>query len=64
MEIFRNINHDIIFEEWWTCKNCKAKGPLLNKRNCTRFIENNPEEDLDDSGHVHKRRTKDNNDEK
>eukprot|EP00972_Heterocapsa_arctica_P053170 7829382-Heterocapsa_arctica.AAC.1 len=64
METYRHINHDIIFEDWWTCKNCKAKRPLLNRRNCTQFIENKPEEDLDDSGHEHQRRKKDNNDEK
>eukprot|EP00972_Heterocapsa_arctica_P085007 12526800-Heterocapsa_arctica.AAC.1 len=64
MERYRTRNHDIIFEDWWTCKNCKAKGPPLNKRNCTHFVENKPEEDPDDSGHGHNKRNKDNDDEK
>eukprot|EP00972_Heterocapsa_arctica_P012629 1856561-Heterocapsa_arctica.AAC.1 len=50
MERYRKINHDIIFEDWWACKNCKAKGPTLNKRNCTQFTENKSNDDLDDSG--------------
>eukprot|EP00972_Heterocapsa_arctica_P020163 2976308-Heterocapsa_arctica.AAC.1 len=64
MERYRNRNHDIIFVDWWTCENCKAKGPLLNKSICTHFIDNKPEYALDDSGHEHKRRNKDNNNEK
>eukprot|EP00972_Heterocapsa_arctica_P116064 16451232-Heterocapsa_arctica.AAC.1 len=63
MRRYRTINHDIIFGDWWTCKNYKAKGPLLNKRNCTHFTENKAEEEFDDSGHEHNKRNKDNNDE-
>eukprot|EP00972_Heterocapsa_arctica_P028367 4170441-Heterocapsa_arctica.AAC.1 len=62
MERYRTRNHDIIFEDWWTCKNCKAKGPLLNESSCTHFIGKKLEDDLDDSGHEHKRRNRDTND--
>eukprot|EP00972_Heterocapsa_arctica_P031580 4650939-Heterocapsa_arctica.AAC.1 len=63
MERYRNINHDIFFEDWWACENCKANGPFLNKRNCTHFVENKPGDHLDDSGHEHKQITKDDKDE-
>eukprot|EP00972_Heterocapsa_arctica_P052618 7743195-Heterocapsa_arctica.AAC.1 len=38
MTIYREKNHDIIFEEWWKCTNYKAQGPQLNKIKCTHHI--------------------------
>eukprot|EP00972_Heterocapsa_arctica_P029637 4365902-Heterocapsa_arctica.AAC.1 len=32
MERYRKRKHTIIFDDWWACKNCYAKGPELNKR--------------------------------
>eukprot|EP00972_Heterocapsa_arctica_P030958 4552302-Heterocapsa_arctica.AAC.1 len=52
--------HDIIFElpigategsPWWPCRGCKARGPELNKRDCTNPIkdqEDNNNQDNDD----------------
>eukprot|EP00972_Heterocapsa_arctica_P010376 1525438-Heterocapsa_arctica.AAC.1 len=34
---YREKNHDIIFEDWWTCENGKAKGPQLNNIKCTKY---------------------------
>eukprot|EP00972_Heterocapsa_arctica_P059469 8769356-Heterocapsa_arctica.AAC.1 len=56
MKIYRKWNHEIVFDEWWACHNCHAKGPELNKRNCIHPKHNHAEEDDDDSGHRHKRR--------
>eukprot|EP00972_Heterocapsa_arctica_P061111 9009652-Heterocapsa_arctica.AAC.1 len=56
MKRYRTRNHDIILDDWWACRNCKAKGPLLNKRNCTHFNEQKIDEDPDDSERKHKRR--------
>eukprot|EP00972_Heterocapsa_arctica_P096732 14271472-Heterocapsa_arctica.AAC.1 len=56
MKRYIKKNHDIIFDEWWACKNCIAKGPELNKRSCVNPRHNHTEEDDDDSGHRHKRR--------
>eukprot|EP00972_Heterocapsa_arctica_P003602 536791-Heterocapsa_arctica.AAC.1 len=38
MTRYRENNHDIIVEEWWTCKNSKAKGPQLNNIKCVNHI--------------------------
>jgi hypothetical protein len=41
MEIYRKRKHDIIFDTfdhrhpWWACRGCKARGPELNKHDCT-----------------------------
>eukprot|EP00972_Heterocapsa_arctica_P101664 14980414-Heterocapsa_arctica.AAC.1 len=32
MKRYRKRNHEIVFDKWWACKNCHAKGPELNKR--------------------------------
>eukprot|EP00972_Heterocapsa_arctica_P003816 568604-Heterocapsa_arctica.AAC.1 len=34
---YREHNHDIMCEEWWTCKSCKAKGPQLNNIKCVNY---------------------------
>eukprot|EP00972_Heterocapsa_arctica_P034047 5012293-Heterocapsa_arctica.AAC.1 len=26
--------HEVTSEDWWTCKQCKAEGPAMNKTNC------------------------------
>eukprot|EP00972_Heterocapsa_arctica_P056008 8260031-Heterocapsa_arctica.AAC.1 len=51
-----HTNHDIIFDEWWACKNCLAKGPELNTINCINPRHNRTEEDDDDDRHRHTRR--------
>eukprot|EP00972_Heterocapsa_arctica_P033232 4889302-Heterocapsa_arctica.AAC.1 len=58
MKRYRTRNHDISFDDWWACRNCKAKGPLLNNRNCTHINEKKMHEDPDDSEHKHNKRTK------
>eukprot|EP00972_Heterocapsa_arctica_P026565 3911508-Heterocapsa_arctica.AAC.1 len=30
---YRKRKHDTIFEGWWACKRCPARGPGLNKKN-------------------------------
>eukprot|EP00972_Heterocapsa_arctica_P078435 11566051-Heterocapsa_arctica.AAC.1 len=62
MQRHRANNHDIIFEDWWTCKNCKAKGPQLNKRTCTHFISDKKRTGTyeDEDGHGHNIQNKDN----
>eukprot|EP00972_Heterocapsa_arctica_P024657 3636920-Heterocapsa_arctica.AAC.1 len=57
---YRTRDHDVIFDDWWVCRNCKAKGPLLNKRNCTHFNVQKADEDPDDSEQKHDNRKKDN----
>eukprot|EP00972_Heterocapsa_arctica_P005581 824486-Heterocapsa_arctica.AAC.1 len=59
MKRYRTRNHDIIFDDWWACINCKAKGPLLNKINCTHFNAQKINEDPDDSEHKHNKRKTD-----
>eukprot|EP00972_Heterocapsa_arctica_P094151 13884601-Heterocapsa_arctica.AAC.1 len=56
MKRYRKRNHEIVFDDWWACKNCHAKGPELNKRSCINPRHNKAEEDDDDSGHRHNRR--------
>eukprot|EP00972_Heterocapsa_arctica_P064909 9581553-Heterocapsa_arctica.AAC.1 len=56
MKRYRNNNHDVIFDEWWACKNCLATGPELNKKNCINPRHNHAEEDDDDDGHGYNRR--------
>eukprot|EP00972_Heterocapsa_arctica_P031859 4693962-Heterocapsa_arctica.AAC.1 len=53
MRRYRETNHDIIFEDWWTCKNCKAKGPHFNKRKCIQFSAHTERTGTydDDDGH-------------
>eukprot|EP00972_Heterocapsa_arctica_P100537 14822925-Heterocapsa_arctica.AAC.1 len=60
MKRYRTRNHDIIFDDWWACRICKAKGPLLSKTNCTHFNEQKIDEDPDDSEHKHNKRKSDN----
>eukprot|EP00972_Heterocapsa_arctica_P031877 4696488-Heterocapsa_arctica.AAC.1 len=43
-----------MFDDWWACKNCLAKGPDLNKKNCISPCHNHIEEDDDDDKHRHK----------
>eukprot|EP00972_Heterocapsa_arctica_P106244 15651321-Heterocapsa_arctica.AAC.1 len=58
MRRYRETNHDTIFEDRWTCKNCKAKGPQLNTIKWIKSSEHNKRTgtDDDDDGHEHKRR--------
>eukprot|EP00972_Heterocapsa_arctica_P091107 13443515-Heterocapsa_arctica.AAC.1 len=56
MKRYRHINHDIIFDEWWACENCLAKGPELNTRSCINPGHNGTYEYDDDDRHRHKRR--------
>ncbi len=49
LERYRKIKHGIIFDGWWSCKGCRARGPELNKRNCIRPIKKQ-EEDMNDDG--------------
>eukprot|EP00972_Heterocapsa_arctica_P057692 8510526-Heterocapsa_arctica.AAC.1 len=70
MQRYRKRNHDIIFDGWWACQSCLAKGPVLNKRNCINPTHKHVFYDEDDDRHRHKiRRTdleaeKDNNDDR
>eukprot|EP00972_Heterocapsa_arctica_P035276 5190334-Heterocapsa_arctica.AAC.1 len=48
-----------MFDDWWACRNCKTKGPSLNKRNCTRLNDQKIYEEPDDSEHKHNKRKKD-----
>eukprot|EP00972_Heterocapsa_arctica_P016012 2360988-Heterocapsa_arctica.AAC.1 len=59
MKRYRNINQETIFDEWWSCNNCHAKGPELNKRSCIKRSHTHAEEDDDDSGRRHTRRKTD-----
>eukprot|EP00972_Heterocapsa_arctica_P015315 2256240-Heterocapsa_arctica.AAC.2 len=43
----------LLFDDWWACKNCKAKGPELNKRHCPNASHSQTYKDEDDSGHKH-----------
>eukprot|EP00972_Heterocapsa_arctica_P023009 3384082-Heterocapsa_arctica.AAC.1 len=58
MRIYRENNHDIMFEDWRTCNNFKAKGPQQNERTCTQYRANKQRTvlDDDDDDHDHKRR--------
>eukprot|EP00972_Heterocapsa_arctica_P087827 12951069-Heterocapsa_arctica.AAC.1 len=56
MQRYRRINHDIIFDDWWACQNCLAKGPALNKRNCINPMHNHVGTEDDDDRHRHKTR--------
>eukprot|EP00972_Heterocapsa_arctica_P106179 15641632-Heterocapsa_arctica.AAC.1 len=53
MRIYREKSHDIIFEDWWSCKRCKAKGPQFNKRKCTTYNANNKRTGSYDAGDDH-----------
>eukprot|EP00972_Heterocapsa_arctica_P057391 8469841-Heterocapsa_arctica.AAC.1 len=56
MQRYRRRNHDIVFDGWWACQSCLAKGPALNKRNCINPTHNHDMNDEDDDRHKHKRR--------
>eukprot|EP00972_Heterocapsa_arctica_P088194 13003969-Heterocapsa_arctica.AAC.1 len=32
LERYRSRKHNVIFDGWWPCRGCFAKGPGLNKR--------------------------------
>eukprot|EP00972_Heterocapsa_arctica_P041459 6113229-Heterocapsa_arctica.AAC.1 len=53
MQIYRRRNHDIMFDDWWACQSCLAKGPALNKRNCINPTRNHVGAEDDDEGHRH-----------
>eukprot|EP00972_Heterocapsa_arctica_P112878 16434262-Heterocapsa_arctica.AAC.1 len=55
MERYRRRKHNIMFDGWWSCKGCKARGPGLNKRDCASTIEHQEDEtkDEDEHGHIH-----------
>eukprot|EP00972_Heterocapsa_arctica_P045727 6747635-Heterocapsa_arctica.AAC.1 len=61
MRRYREHNHDIIFEDWWTCNNSKAKGSQFNKRQCTTYSANNKRTGSyeEDDDHDHKIRKHD-----
>eukprot|EP00972_Heterocapsa_arctica_P055956 8253309-Heterocapsa_arctica.AAC.1 len=48
LERYRKRRHDLIFDEWWKCNKCQAKGPELNKRDCINPQRNHTEGDDDD----------------
>eukprot|EP00972_Heterocapsa_arctica_P097224 14344195-Heterocapsa_arctica.AAC.1 len=55
MERYKRRKHDIIFDGWWSCRGCCAKGPGLNKRDCVNPMKNEDEfKDEDEHGHRHK----------
>eukprot|EP00972_Heterocapsa_arctica_P058829 8670668-Heterocapsa_arctica.AAC.1 len=56
MERYIRRKHNAIFDGWWSGKGCNARGPGLNKRDCTNPIDNQEEEtkDEDEHGHRHK----------
>eukprot|EP00972_Heterocapsa_arctica_P084493 12447021-Heterocapsa_arctica.AAC.1 len=56
MQRYRRRNHAIIFDDWWACQSCLAKGPALNKRSCINPTHKHIEDDGDDDRHRHKRR--------
>eukprot|EP00972_Heterocapsa_arctica_P081295 11981254-Heterocapsa_arctica.AAC.1 len=58
MRRYRENNHDIIFEDWWTCNICKAKGPQLNNITCINHVagKRGPGNEEDDDEDNHKRR--------
>eukprot|EP00972_Heterocapsa_arctica_P076925 11346801-Heterocapsa_arctica.AAC.1 len=53
MQRYRRRNHDIIFDGWWACQNCLAKGLALNKNNCINPTRKHVEDDGDDDRHRH-----------
>eukprot|EP00972_Heterocapsa_arctica_P001280 187420-Heterocapsa_arctica.AAC.1 len=55
MERYKERKHDIIFDKWWACKGCLAKGPELNKRDCFNPTKGEDQGTDDDDGHRHKR---------
>eukprot|EP00972_Heterocapsa_arctica_P096882 14292894-Heterocapsa_arctica.AAC.1 len=56
MQRYRRRNHDIIFDDWWACQNCRAKGPALNNRSCINPTHNHVGDHGDDDRHRHTRR--------
>eukprot|EP00972_Heterocapsa_arctica_P033926 4995668-Heterocapsa_arctica.AAC.1 len=56
MQRYRRRNHDIIFDGWWACQSCLAKGPALNKRHCINPTHKHVEDAGDDDRHRRKRR--------
>eukprot|EP00972_Heterocapsa_arctica_P010819 1586221-Heterocapsa_arctica.AAC.1 len=59
MERYRRRNHDIIFDGWWACQSCLAKGPALDKRNCINPTRKHEGDEEDADRHRHKRRRTD-----
>eukprot|EP00972_Heterocapsa_arctica_P054681 8058000-Heterocapsa_arctica.AAC.1 len=59
MQRYRRINHDIIFDGWWACQSCLAKGTALNKRNCINPTHKHVAAEDDNVRHRHKRRKTD-----
>eukprot|EP00972_Heterocapsa_arctica_P019221 2835875-Heterocapsa_arctica.AAC.1 len=59
MQRYRRRNHDRIFDGWWACQSCLAKGPALNERNCINPTHTQDINDEDDDRHKHKRRRTD-----
>eukprot|EP00972_Heterocapsa_arctica_P042946 6331619-Heterocapsa_arctica.AAC.1 len=55
MQRYRRKNHDIIFDGWWACQSCLAKGPALNKRNCINPTHKHDADDENDDRHRHKK---------
>eukprot|EP00972_Heterocapsa_arctica_P105418 15533456-Heterocapsa_arctica.AAC.1 len=53
MKRYRNNNHDSIFDEWWACQNCLAKGPELNEWKCINPRHNHADKYDDDDRHRH-----------
>eukprot|EP00972_Heterocapsa_arctica_P111464 16409772-Heterocapsa_arctica.AAC.1 len=58
MERYRKRKHDIIVDEWWTCRGCKARGPESNKRDCTQPTEKQDEDTNEDGTDKHDHRNK------
>eukprot|EP00972_Heterocapsa_arctica_P095840 14140056-Heterocapsa_arctica.AAC.1 len=56
MQRYRRINPEIIFDGWWACQSCLAKGPALNKRNCINPTRNHLGAEDDEDKHRHNRR--------
>eukprot|EP00972_Heterocapsa_arctica_P031026 4564825-Heterocapsa_arctica.AAC.1 len=44
-----------MFDDWWACQSCLAKGRALNKRNCINPTHKHAAAEDDDVGHRHKR---------
>eukprot|EP00972_Heterocapsa_arctica_P105767 15580992-Heterocapsa_arctica.AAC.1 len=59
MQRYRRRNHDIIFDGWWACQRCLAKGPALNKRSCINPTHKHDVDDEYDYRHRHNRRRTD-----
>eukprot|EP00972_Heterocapsa_arctica_P037130 5465871-Heterocapsa_arctica.AAC.1 len=64
MERYRRRKHNIIFDGWWSCKGCHARGPGFNQRDCVNPVGNAEDETKDENDYGHRlNRRKDNEDE-